>query len=180
MSPALRRTLPLAGVLAAALVVGVPAAAKPAAPNSATVVKDLKACRSIAAEAARLACYDQAVAALDKAEQAGDVVVLDQQQIREAKRDAFGFTMPSFSMFDRGDKPEVMDEITLTIDRAYRTGDGKWVIKTENGQTWRQVDTYELFKTPKKGSTIRIRKAALGSYTANVDGQKSIRVHRDD
>ena len=81
---------------------------------------------------------------------------------------------------ERGDKPEAMDEITLTIDHAGRTGDGKWVLHTDNGQTWRQIDDAELFKAPKKGSTVRIKRASLGSYTANVDGQKSIRVHRDD
>lgn len=179
MSRPIRLALLVSGAAAAAIALSAPGFAKPAS-GGAAVVKDLKACRQISDENERLRCYDSAVDALDKAEQSGEVVVLDKEQVKEARKDAFGFTMPSFKMFDRGEKPEAIDEVTVVVDHAFKTRDGKWMIKTENGQTWRQIDDYDLFKAPKKGSTMKIKRASLGSYVANIDGQKSIRVKREE
>src|SRR5688572_21997578 len=53
------------------------------------------ACRAIAAGAARLGCYDAAVTALDSAERQGEVLVMDRAQIGEARRQLFGFEMPT-------------------------------------------------------------------------------------
>ena len=179
MTRPIRIALLASGAAFAAVALSAPGFAKPQ-PSGAAVVKDLKACREISDNQARLRCYDGAVDALDKAEQSGEVVVLDKQQVKEARKDAFGFTMPSFKMFDRGEKPEQIDEVTLTLDHAYRNRDGKWVLKTDSGQTWVQIDTYDLFKSPKKGSTMVVKRASLGSYVANIDGQKSIRVRRQE
>ncbi len=55
----------------------------------------LVACRTMADTSARLACYDVAAAALDAAERQGDVVVVDRNQISTARRENFGFSLPS-------------------------------------------------------------------------------------
>ncbi len=181
MSRPLPRAQAVAGVTVLALTLGLACAASAKEPDrTAAVVKDLEACRSIQADAERLACYDKAAGALQQAQATGAVVVLDKQQIQEAKKDAFGFSMPSFKFFDRGEKPEAMDEVVLVVERAYHNGEGKWVIKTENGQTWRQTDDYELFKPPHKGSEARIKRGLLNSFTINIDGQRSFKAHRDE
>ena len=63
-------------------------------------------CRKIADPTQRLACFDQAASSLDQAEAKGDIVVVNREQARKVRRQAFGFTMPSISLFERGEKPE--------------------------------------------------------------------------
>lgn len=140
----------------------------------------LVACRAETDQAKRLACFDTAAAALDQAEKAGDVVVVDRAQVREARRSAFGFDFDGLKLFERGERTEpVMENVTLVAERAYRDAGGKWVVITADGQTWRQVDSERVYKTPQKGSEIAIRKAALGSYFMNIDGQRAIRARRE-
>ena len=138
-------------------------------------------CRKLADPAERLACYDAATASLDAAEKAGDVVVVDRAQVREARRAAFGFNfqMPAF-MTPRDEKPEEMDRIAATVASARQDAHGKWVIKLTDGAIWRQVDTKKIFRDPQAGSTVEIRTAAMGSFFMKVDGQKQIRVHREN
>lgn len=151
------------------------------APERSLVLQRLAACRQIAAADARLSCYDAAVAAFDTAEAKGDIVVVDREQARAVRRQAFGFQLPSLSLFDRGDKPEEIDEVRLAIVSAARDGGGKWTLTLEGGQVWRQIDTGELSRNPKPGMTATIKKAALGSYKLTVaGGAMAIRVRRDN
>jgi hypothetical protein len=170
------------GGLALALVVAPFAAPVIAKESKATaaVLSDLLACRGLP-DAERLACYDRAVAAFDKAQQSGSVVVVDREQIKEAKRDVFGFNVPTFGkLFERAGKGETVNEVTLTIDHATQDAYGKWTFYMEGGQVWHELDTDELARKPHKGSQARIRHGMVGSYVMNVDGQPSIKVHRDE
>ena len=137
-------------------------------------------CRAIADGAQRLACFDKAVGAMAQAEQAGDLVTIDREQRRAVRRQAFGLTLPSLAMFDRGEKPEEADRITVTLRRAVQNGDRKWIITLDDGAVWRQIDDGELEPPPKPGTKAVIRRAALGSFMIRIDGQSSIRVHRDN
>ena len=53
------------------------------------------ACRDVAETAARLACFDQRVAALAEAKQRKDIVVMDREGVRAAKRAQPGRGFPS-------------------------------------------------------------------------------------
>jgi hypothetical protein len=152
-----------------------PAAAQDA--RRATVLQTVIDCRAVADTAARLACYDAAVAGLDQAEAKGDVVVMDREQTRQARREAFGFSMPSFAMFERGNT-EAMDRAAFKVVRATEGNDGTWTIETDAGAIWRQTDQERLSRRPKPGTSVEIRSAAMGGYFMNVDGQRAIRVTR--
>ena len=158
------------------------AAQAPKLPDRAGLVKALSDCRAITDPTERLACYDKAAAALDEAQTKGDVVVVDRQQVREVKRQAFGFRLDALSIFNKGGvKEETGDEaITATAKSAYRNANGKLVVTLDTGAVWRQIDDETLSRDPHEGSQIRIRRAVLGSFMMNVDGQPGIRVHRDD
>lgn len=145
----------------------------------AETLQQLTECRKITDPSARLACYDAASAAIESAETSGDLVVMDRRQIREAKRSLFGFDASALNIFDRGSSPEIIDNVTLTIDRAYLGDGGKWVLVMDDGQVWRQVDTESVSRDPRKGSKAEIRRAALGSYFLKIDGQRSIRARRE-
>ncbi len=167
--------------LVAALSFAAPAAALAAeAPTVAPVVQSVLDCRKVPEADARLACFDKAAAGLEASQANGDLVTLDRQQRRTVRRQAFGLTLPSLAMFDRGEKPEDIDRATFKVVSAYRNGDGKWVMRMDDGATWRQIDDNELFREPHAGSTADIRKAALGSFFLKVDGQPAIRAHRDN
>jgi hypothetical protein len=168
----------------AGIAVSAPALAqnRPAgATDRAASLKQLSDCRAIADDSARLACYDAAAATIDRAETTGELVVVDRGQVREAKRSLFGFDTSALNFFDRGEgeaRVEVSN-VTLTIDRAYRGEGGRWVMVMTDGQVWRQIDSSGPYNPPRQGSKAEIRKASLGSYFLNVDGQTAIRARRE-
>lgn len=167
----------IGGVLAI-LATGAASAAE--APTRAPAMAAVLNCRAIADDAKRLACFDKAVGDMAKAEDTGDLVTIDREQRRTVRRQAFGLTLPSLSMFDKGEKPEEANRIETTLSRALRNGSGKWIITLEDGAVWRQIDDGELEPPPRPGQKVVIRRAALGSYLMHIEGQSAIRVHRDN
>ncbi len=157
-------------------------AAPPTAPaaKNAPAVQAVIDCKAIADDARRLACYDTAVAAMASAEQSGDLVSLDRQQRQQVRRQAFGFTLPSLSMFDVGEKGEGVNKIDEVVASASQDAYGKWTLRMQDGAVWRQIDDEMLSRRPKSGSNVVIQRGAIGSFMAIVDGQPGIRVHRDN
>jgi len=141
-------------------------------------VQNVFDCRSVLDAARRLVCFDGAVGAMADAEANGDLVIIDREQRREVRRQAFGLTLPSLAMFDRGEKDA--DRITSKVVGVSRTPDGKWVLRLEGGALWRQTDDTDFNKTPRPGSNVVVKKGSLGSYFMKVDGGTAYRVHRDD
>ena len=168
------------GLFVAASVAAGPAAAQGARENRAGALLRLTDCRKLTDGAERLACYDQAVDGFDQAEAKGDIVVVDREQARVVRRQGFGFNMPALNLFDRSESPETVDNVSLKVESASRTADGKWLLRLEGGQVWRQVDSAELNRPPKAGSVATIKSASLGSYKLSVNGGTAIRVHRDN
>ena len=136
-------------------------------------------CRKLGDDAARLACYDLAVDALGQQLAQGQVVAVDHAQVQQVRRQAFGFAMPSLSLFDRDAKADDMAEVVLAVDSAQRGPDGKWLLRLEGGQVWRQIDAGDFSRDPKRGARATIRKAMLGSYMMTIGGHSPVRVHRD-
>lgn len=165
-------------VAAAALGGGALAQRAPAGPARAPALQAVIDCRPLTDAAQRLACYDKAAAGLDQAEAKGEVVVVDREQVREAGRQAFGFSFKMPEVFTRGEKPETLDQLTATAARAYQAADGKWTVELEDGAVWRQTDSEPVRRAPKKGSKVELRKAAIGSYFMNLDGQRAVRAQR--
>jgi hypothetical protein len=136
-------------------------------------------CRPLRDDAARLACYDKAMDALGQALAQGEVTAVDRAQVQSVRRQAFGFTLPSLSLFDHGAKPEEISEVVLAVESAQRNPDGKWVVQLEGGQVWRQIDTGDFSRDPKPGARATIKRAMLGSYMMMIGGHSPVRVHRD-
>lgn len=166
-----------AGLMTTAILCAGPAVAQAAGEARTAVLQRLLDCRK-AADAERLACYDAAASALDAAEAKGDIVVMDREQTRAARRQAFGFNLPSLSVFERGEAPEAVDRVAATVKTAYQQGDGKWVVELDGGAVWAQTDNEPVLRTPRAGSKAEIRKAAMGSFFLNLDGQRAVRARR--
>ncbi|HEY5072426.1 MAG TPA: hypothetical protein VII63_10385 [Caulobacteraceae bacterium] len=166
------------GAVLTVLAVGTVCAASP--PTRAPAVQAVMECARISDPGQRLTCFDAAVAAMTKAEAAGDLVTIDREQRRAARRQAFGLALPSLAFLDRGERPEEVNRITGKVAAVARTPEGKWVITLEGGAVWRQIDDNELTHDPHAGSEVRIRRAALGSFFVNIDREQALRMHRDN
>ncbi|MBH9536364.1 hypothetical protein [Novosphingopyxis sp. YJ-S2-01] len=132
-------------------------------------------CRTIENDAQRLACYDTQVAQLDRAANSNEIVIADRETVREAKRGLFGFSLPTIKLLNNGS--EEIDEIEGIV-RSASLINGKWFVTLEDGGRWQQVDTRNLSRYPKRGTPVKIRKAALGSFFANFDDQRGIKMKR--
>ena len=172
-------TLLCAPLLCASLLISAPALAASAPKiDQAGVVKEVTGCRAIADNAARLACYDGAVAKMEAAQAKGDLVTVDREQRTAIRRQAFGLPLPSLAILDKNEKTEEIATQTFKVDHIGSVG-GRLVITLEGGQVWRQIDDYSLFPSPHAGSTAVIKRGALNSFFMKLDGQNQIRVHRD-
>ena len=138
-------------------------------------------CRTVADAGARLACFDNAAAALQAATERRDVVVVDRAQVRESRRRLFGLALPRLPIFggsaDEEDEEEIR-AIESDIVSAYQAGYGRWVVRLEDGSTWVQVDDNVIAARPRVGQAVRVSRGALGSYTMRVNGQPGVRVRR--
>lgn len=177
------RRLPFLLVL---LLLGAPALARnergqdtPARPQAFEAVVR---CRAIAEAAARLACFDQAVAALQTAQERRDVVMVDRQQVREGRRRLFGLTLPRIPIFGGGDDDDhdqdAVRTLESTVSAVSTVGYGQYQVTLADGSVWVQVDNNTLAVPPRSGHRIVINRGALGSYMMRVNNQPGIRVRR--
>ncbi len=170
-------------VILAACALGASSSLVAAAPKSAAerakVLQQVVDCRKITDAGERLACYDRSAQALDDAEKTGQVVVVDQAKAREIRRQSFGFALPSLSVLNLAGNGDGVDRLETTIESARELSDGRFVIHTVDGATWRQVDG-DLPRTPKAGQRFVVTPGALGSFFCHVDNQLGYRCKREN
>jgi len=181
--PALRTPLTVLAIALGGLVAA-PLAAPPPKPATAegraAELQRLLDCRKITDSAQRLACFDAASAAFDQAEAKGDIVVVNREQARKVRRQAFGFSLPSMSLFERGEKPEEIDTVQAKVAAVRQNGAGKWVVRLEDGAVWVQVDSNDITPDPQPGEVAEIKRASLGSYMLVLPHHRSFRAHRQE
>lgn len=144
------------------------------------VIKALKACSAIKPDGERLACYDKAAQTVTKAQETGEVIIIDKQTARAARRQAFGLDLPTLSILDRGADKAETEALQSVVKAARVDAEGRLVMTLEDGAVWRQVDDQGLGKPPQPGAAVEIRKAAMGSYLMKIGKQPAIRVRRSE
>lgn len=168
-------------ILAAAAATPAAALAQPAEPEPQRppAYESLIRCRTVAEDAARLRCFDEAAAALQAATERREVVVVDRAQIRESRRRLFGIRLPRLPVFGGGGgEEEEIDQVEGVIASASQDGLGHWVVTLQDGAVWVQVDNNRLALRPRAGQPVVINRGALGSYMMRVNRQPGIRVRR--
>jgi hypothetical protein len=144
-------------------------------------IDPLIACRSIADVTARVSCYDEQVDELQQATAKNELVIMNKDDIKQTKRSLFGFTLPRLSIFGRsnGDAQEREADTQITAKTASlrSMGYGKWSFTLEDGAHW---ETTEAVRgpQPKSNDVVVIKQGALGSYMAEFDGGRAVRVKR--
>lgn len=158
-------------------VVAVASAADAKDPVRAPQLERLVACKALADSTERLACYDREVASIDQAEQRDELVVVEKEQLRKARRTLFGLSLPRIDLLAGSDKGEAIDQIDGKIAAA-RHGPGGWRVTLEDGSIWQQVDDKPMFRDPKPGDAVIVSRGALGSYFMRVNKIPAIKVRR--
>jgi hypothetical protein len=130
-------------------------------------------------DAVRLACFDGTVAKLQAGFEAREVVVVDQQQARAARREAFGFKLPSLALFNGVAGGEEPAKVTFDIAEAARGPDDRWTIETVDGQVWRQVERSGGYMRVKPGAKAEIERGMLGAFFMKIDGGRAFKVSRE-
>lgn len=163
------------------------AGAQPAAQGqSPEAIAKVYACSEVADAAARLACFDTAVAGMKAAESQGQFAAVDAAGVRQIEREAFGFSLPSLPRLafpnllgasGGAAEAERTAEMRMTIARVGRY-DGHIAFVMDNGQTWIQVDS-DGNRLARAGRAVTVKRAALGSYLMSVEaGGPAMRVRR--
>jgi hypothetical protein len=160
---------------------GLPGAAaaqkKPAEVPVPPVFNRVVACSAIADSAQRLACYDKEVPAMATAQRSGDLVAMDKAQVRKTRRSLFGLALPDLGIFG-DDSDDAVASIETKIKSLRTDPRGRYIFDLVEGGRWEALESRTFIVDPAPGQTIKIRRAALGSYLANVNNQIAIRVRR--
>lgn len=145
------------------------------------LIKGLYDCQSIANNQERLACFEEAVRAIQNAEERRELSFADREQVREAKRGLFGLgniRLGIFSRSDSGGDEDQLNEIEANVASITKGRDGKLLIRLEDGVLWAQTDTEKVRIRELGAKIVRIRRGTLGNYVAQLDGGSTIRVRR--
>lgn len=174
------RSLVISLCLFAALA-SAPGAAAQQAPSSPEVLTQVYNCAAIESDSERLACFDAAVGRLRQAEQTGDFAAVDRGRINEVERESFGFRLPSLSslMPDFGGNRDEIEDVQLVVANVVQRANGYHAFVMENGQVWVQVEP-ESARNVREGTTVTIRRAAIGSFMMSSSrGGSAHRVRRE-
>jgi hypothetical protein len=155
--------------------VAAPKSAQPPSP----LVGALVNCQHQADDAARLRCYDAAVAALTEAAGSGKIVVVEREDVRRTRRSLFGFALPRIPFFNGDDSAEgQQDELTAKVASWRSLGYDRYQIRLEDGALWETTEGSSAVDAPRNGDTVVIKRGPLGSYMMHIAGQRAVRARR--
>lgn len=175
----MRTIATLGATLIAILLPATSGHAQNSAPGRSPLIEQIGRCRQVTSDAERLSCFDRAAGALDSAERQGEVVVVERGQIREARRQLFGFEIPALPpVFGSDAAEEKIDAVETTLLSAGQGSDAKWLFRLADGSEWRQIDSAPVRFQNREGVEIRVRRAALGSYLLTAGRSRAVRVKR--
>ncbi len=165
------------------LIAGAEAASAQPAPTP-EALANVYACAQTQADAARLACYDEAVGRLRQAETQGQIVAVDRAQVASIERESFGFTLPSLASliprFGGGEAQAGPDGIEMEVARIIERPTGRLSFVMADGQIWTQVEAQRA-RNVRAGDTVTVRRAALGSFVLlPPSGAAAQRVRREN
>lgn len=137
------------------------------------------ACLDLVDTGARLNCFDINAAKLKAAAGGQDLVVVDRKEVQRTRRALFGFPIPSAGLLaaEAGEekRPE-FTEIDAKIAQCHETAEGLWRFTLDDGSVWETTE--KSINDPRSGNSIRIKRAALGSFLGNIEGMRAVRMHR--
>ena len=173
-----------AGIILVLALAASPALADdPKSGGSPQLYQQLLDCKAEADPAARLACYDQRVAALQLATDKKEIMIADKDQVRKARRGLFGFAAPIGKLLgfggddDDAAEAEAVKRLETTVTSVFSRG-GNLMLRFAEAGTWEQTDRFTFPLRPEVGNKAVITRGALGAYFVSVDGMAGIKFRR--
>lgn len=176
----MHRVVLATSVLLSAVLVSSAALARERAAPPSPLVAAIDHCRQIGDPAQRLACYDTAANALVTATTAGEVSVVDRNEVRKVRHSLFGFSLPKVPFFS-GDTTanEAQNKIDSTVVSARQLANGYFrIVIADNNAVWETTDDSISLSPPEPGQKIEIVRGALGNYFIRINGQVGVRGRR--
>ena len=179
----MRRKVSVFAALAAAslLVPGVAMAQDTGAGGRSGSLDRIAACRSIADDATRLACFDRESEQLIAAAEEGAVKVVDREEAQTIRKSLYGYAVPEVSLFKpvQDEQPEDLDKLNSTITAVRSLPRGHWQVTIAEGNAvWESTTKRRGLNPPKVGQKVEFEKAALGTYWMRINGQMGIKARR--
>lgn len=144
-------------------------------------VAALKSCQTLRQNGDRLACFDQAVAAMVTATEGGQVRLVDQEDVRKTRRRLFGFSLPDIGLFgkDSDGEDDELDVLQSTITSVRYTQANAFTFRIAEGDaTWQVTNAPSRLRQVQPGDSVEFKKAALGSYFIRINGQTGVKGRR--
>lgn len=139
---------------------------------------ELDACRVLADDAQRLACYDRAAGRI-LAQASAPVVATPAAAPAAGTTDNFGRERVLAAEEAKRQQQETRDigELSATVTDIDTRMDGLMTITLDNGQVWRQSRPDSMFRL-KTGDRIQIQPGAMNSFILSGPSKRSTRVSR--
>lgn len=133
----------------------------------------LRTCSQIAEVSSRVACYDALSADVGEAapgERAStEPSGLGSEQVRQVQP----------ARAERASEQAEPESIEATVTAAVQREPGIHLLTLEDGAQWQFAEGVSpSYNPPRRGSTVEIRRAAMGSYLMRFQGQQAVRVRR--
>lgn len=139
----------------------------------------LKACRAIKDEDDRLKCYDAKVGAMVSASEAGDVRIVDREDVRRTRRQLFGFTVPDLDILEGDEQDKESSELLeTTITSARQLTNKAWRFTTAEGAVWEINNAPARLAPIKPQDKVIFKRASLGFYFIRINGQMGVKGKR--
>lgn len=143
-------------------------------------LEELKNCQEIVDSAARLACFDRAVATMVAATEQGELQLVDQDAVTKTRRRLFGFSLPDLGIFSGGDgEDDELEMLESTITKVRYSRSDAFVFQIEEGDAWWRIQNApSRLRRVEPGDTVVFKKASLGSYFIRINGQIGVKGRR--
>jgi hypothetical protein len=143
-----------------------------AAADTPTVVPpELLTCASISRNSERLACFDHAIAALASGKETTSAAATPES--------SFGLLSSTSAPPPKKEGAAAdLQSLSTTLTKFDRANDGSLIFVLANGQRWMQISGTDPML--KKGDTVTIKRAALGSFQMIMPTGRSAKVRRVD
>jgi hypothetical protein len=129
----------------------------------------LKICVSLHRDSERLACYDRAIAEMQRGVEEPPASPEDMFGANSVINAASGATQPT--------KREELQEIASMVTSLRHADDGMIIVDLDNGQSWRQQDQ-EVVLLIAAGDTVKVTRASLGTFRISDKRGRSARFKR--
>lgn len=132
----------------------------------------LRTCSQIAEVSSRVACYDALAADVGEAPEervSTEPSGLGSEQVRQVQP----------ARAERASEQAEPESIEATVTAAVQREPGIHLLTLEDGAQWQFAEgVSSSYNPPRRGSTVEIRSAAMGSYLMRFQGQQAVRVRR--